>query len=64
MDGHNGTILPDNYLEAMFPDDNDLDETLMHCSKGKKFSNFNIKQDRTIILSNIAIYLLSQKEVR
>lgn len=59
MDGHNGTILPDSYLEALFPDDNDLDESMMHLCKGKKFSNFNLKQDRTVILSTHVIYLLS-----
>ena len=43
MDGHNSTILPDAYLEELFPDDNDLDESMMQCVKCKKLSNFSIK---------------------
>lgn len=64
MDGHGGKILPDSYLEELFPDDNDLDESMMHLCKCKKLSNFSIKQDRILILSTHVIYLLSQKEIR
>ncbi len=64
MDGHKGKILPDSYLEELFPDDNDLGEEMMQCVKVKKLSNFSIKQDRILILSTHVIYLLSQKEIR
>ena len=64
MDGHNSAILPDAYLEELFPDDNDLDESMMQLVKCKKLSNFSIKQDRILILSTHIIYLLSQKEIR
>ena len=64
MDGHGGALIPDNILEEMFPDDNELDESAMHISKCKKLSNWGIGQDRIIILSTHSIYLLSQKEVR
>ena len=42
MDGHGGALIPDNILEEMFPDDNELDESPMHISKCKKLSNWGI----------------------
>jgi hypothetical protein len=64
MDGHNQKLIPDQIMKDIFPEDNDLEEEPMFVSKCKKISNWNIGQDRVLILSTHYIYLLSTKEIR
>lgn len=52
-------LVPQKVLDAMFPEDNDYDETPMFIGKAKKISRWNIAQDRILILSTHFIYLLN-----
>jgi hypothetical protein len=64
MDGHNQKLVPDQIMQSLFPQDNDLEEEPMIVSKCKKISNWGIGSDRVIILSTHYIYLLSSREIK
>jgi hypothetical protein len=64
MDGYNGKLVPDNIMNMIFPENNDLEEESLVVSKCKKISNWGIGQDRALILSTHYIYLLSSKEIK
>jgi hypothetical protein len=46
-------------LLQLVPEDNPLDEEVLFVAKAKKLSNWDIKQDRIIVLSTHHLFLLS-----
>jgi|APSaa5957512535_1039671.scaffolds.fasta_scaffold1050412_1 hypothetical protein len=58
------SLVPTDLIDELFPKNNKgKNESVVYISKCSKFSRYNMKQDRVIIQSTQAIYLLTGRKV-